>query len=88
MGFGLASVMLALLIDKTFTPSLSAGVPAFVLTSLIFIILHFVNMLLGTFEGLVQGVRLNFVEFFSKFYTGGGIKFKPFYYKRSYTREN
>ncbi len=87
MGFGLASVILALLIDKTFAPSLSSGLLGFSLSLIIFILLHFVNMLLGTFEGLVQGVRLNFVEFFSKFYTGGGIKFKPFFYKRRYTKE-
>lgn len=87
MGFGLASVILALLIDRGFTPSLSHGVFAFAFTLIIFILLHFVNMLLGTFEGLVQGVRLNFVEFFSKFYTGGGVKFRPFFYKRRYTKE-
>ncbi|MDE1855371.1 MAG: hypothetical protein KGH57_03595 [Candidatus Micrarchaeota archaeon] len=87
MGFGLASVILALLIDKTFTPSLAAGILPFLLTSVIFILLHFVNMILGIFEGLVQGARLNFVEFFSKFYTGGGVKFKPFFYRRRYTKE-
>ncbi len=87
MGFGLASVILALLIDRTFAPSLAAGVLPFLLTSVIFILLHFVNMILGIFEGLVQGARLNFVEFFSKFYTGGGVKFKPFFYRRRYTKE-
>lgn len=87
MGFGLASVILAILIDRGFTPSLAGGIPAFVLTLIIFILLHFVNMILGTFEGLVQGVRLNFVEFFSKFYAGGGVKFRPFAFKRRYTKE-
>lgn len=87
MGFGLASVILALLIDKTFTPTLAAGILPFLLYSVIFITLHFVNMILGIFEGIVQGARLNFVEFFSKFYTGGGVKFRPFFYRRRYTKE-
>ncbi len=53
----------------------------------VFISLHFMNMILAIFEGIVQGIRLNFVEFFSKFYIGGGVKFKPFAYKRFYTKE-
>ncbi|MGC8651814.1 MAG: V-type ATP synthase subunit I [Candidatus Micrarchaeia archaeon] len=87
MGFGLASVIIAMLIDQAFLPHLSSGIIAFVAFLLIFILLHFLNMILAIFEGLVQGVRLNFVEFFSKFYTGGGEKFRPFYYKRNYTKE-
>ncbi len=87
MGFGLSSVIIAFLIDMAFTPHLSSGILVFLLYAAIFILLHFVNMVLGIFEGLVQGVRLNFVEFFTKFYTGNGIKFKPFSYKRVYTKE-
>ncbi len=87
MGFGLASVMIALLIDQYFTPSLSSGILVFIVYLVIFILLHFLNMVLGIFEGIVQGVRLNFVEFFSKFYMGNGIRFRPFSYRRIYTKE-
>ena len=87
MGFGLGSVIIAMLIDQAFTPNLSMGIPLFILYIIIFVVLHFFNMVLGIFEGMVQGVRLNFVEFFSKFYTGGGIRFRPFSYKRVYTKE-
>jgi len=45
------------------------------------------NMIVSIFEGIVQGVRLNFIEFFTKFYEGGGVKFKPFSFKRVYTKE-
>jgi V/A-type H+-transporting ATPase subunit I len=87
MGFGLASVMTAMLIDKVFTPNLGSGILTFSLTLVIFILLHFMNMILGIFEGSVQAVRLNFVEFFSKFYEGGGTKFSPFFYRRRYSKE-
>ncbi len=87
MGFGLGSVIIALLIDTYFTPHLSAGILVFILYLAIFILLHSLNMLLGIFEGIVQGVRLNFVEFFSKFYIGNGIRFRPFSYRRNHTRE-
>ncbi len=88
LGFGMASVIIASLIDKWFTPSLAAGPISFVLTLIVFILLHFFNMILTIFEGIVQSARLNFVEFFSKFFAGGGVKFQPFGYRRKYTRED
>ena len=54
---------------------------------MIFIVLHFLNMIVSMFEGAVQGARLNFIEFFTKFYKGGGIRFTPFSSKRVYTKE-
>ncbi len=87
LGFGLASIIIAMLIDTGFTPNFHNGILGFIILLIIFVLLHFVNMILGIFEGLIQGVRLNFVEFFSKFYTGGGIKYKPFAYKRVNTKE-
>lgn len=87
MGFGLGSVIIAFLIDMAFTPHMSSGILVFALYLVIFIALHFLNMVLSIFEGIVQGIRLNFVEFFSKFYIGNGVKFKPFSYRRIYTKE-
>lgn len=86
-GFGLASIMIASLIDKGFTPTLSHGVLTFVALTAIFIILHAFNMLLSIFEGILQATRLNFVEFFSKFYKGGGVKFAPYRFERHYTKD-
>ena len=39
------------------------------------------NLLVIAFEGMVamiQGVRLEYYELFSKYFTGGGIEYKPF----------
>lgn len=85
LGFGLASIILASLIDKGFTPNPAAGVLIFILYLVIFIVLHTLNSILSMFEGIVQGTRLNFIEFFSKFYKGGGTKFKPYFFKKNYT---
>jgi V/A-type H+/Na+-transporting ATPase subunit I len=87
LGFGLASIILSQLINKAFTPSLSQGPVLMVVFGILFITLHSMNMLLSIFEGMVQGARLGFVEFFSKFYIGGGLKFKPYRFNRRYTKE-
>ena len=87
LGFGLASIILSSLINRAFTPSLSQGPILFVVFLVVFLVLHALNMLLSIFEGIVQGARLGFVEFFSKFYIGGGVKFKPYQFSRRYTKE-
>ena len=35
----------------------------------------------------IQGIRLEYVEFFGKFYEGGGDEYRPFGYERKYTAE-
>ncbi len=87
VGFGITSVVIGGVINDMFAPDISAGAGMFAIYLAIFCILHLLNLALSTFEGAIQGVRLNFVEFFDQFYTGGGTMFRPFYYKRVYTGE-
>lgn len=44
---------------------------------LLFVVLHGVNIFLSLLSGYVHGARLMFVEFFGKFYQGGGKAFTP-----------
>jgi V/A-type H+-transporting ATPase subunit I len=44
-----------------------------------------VNFILQVLGGFIHSLRLQYVEFFGKFYVGGGESFKPFTYKRLYT---
>lgn len=39
---------------------------------------HALNVLLGAFSPTIHSLRLHYVEFFSKFYQGGGQAFRPF----------
>jgi V/A-type H+-transporting ATPase subunit I len=55
---------------------------------LIFVLGHLVVLGLGITSAGLQGVRLEYVEFFSEFYEGGGTEYEPFGYEREYTVED
>jgi len=61
------------------------GLIAIVGAILVAIIGHIVVLMLGITAAGIQGVRLEYVEFFNKFYEGGGRPYSPFGYDRSYT---
>lgn len=70
---GLSSVYLAQVANEL------AGVAGNVLVGLIIAgLFHALNIVLGAFSPTIQSLRLHYVEFFSKFYQGGGQPFQPF----------
>ena len=85
VGILLASVILAHVIDFIFLRSLDQSIAYSILGIMIFIIGHLFNIIIGVFEPGIQGARLIYVEFFSKFYHGSGRQFKPFGSKRKFT---
>jgi len=73
MAIGMASVILALVANE-FAGALgvvAVGVAAAVM-------LHALNLILAMFSPSIHALRLHMVEFFSKFYEGGGTQYKPF----------
>ncbi|MDR0461981.1 MAG: hypothetical protein LBG88_01445 [Christensenellaceae bacterium] len=50
------------------------GYPIGVLVAILF---HVFNLGLGLLSAYIHGARLQFIEFFSKFYTGDGVQFSP-----------
>jgi len=73
--------------------AIAGGSASVALKAVLFVILGFVilvvgqvfNLVLGVFEPGIQGARLIFVEYFSKFYEGNGKEFHPLKTKRVYT---
>ncbi|MGD9778917.1 V-type ATP synthase subunit I [Methanomethylovorans sp.] len=54
---------------------------------LVFIFGHALNTVLSIIAPGLHALRLQYVEFFGKFYEGGGRKYDPFGYIRKYTEE-
>jgi V/A-type H+-transporting ATPase subunit I len=85
IGILLASVILAHTIDYVFLKSINIGIPLVILGTMILFIGHLFNIIIGVFEPGIQGARLLYVEYFSKFYRGNGRTFKPFGSLRRFT---
>lgn len=76
---GLASVGLAMVINNDLAgPFMEKGGIFVVVGVLIFILGHAVNIALGVIGPFLHSIRLHYVEFFTKFYKGGGMKYVPF----------
>ncbi|MFB5600155.1 MAG: V-type ATP synthase subunit I [Nitrososphaeraceae archaeon] len=85
VGILLASIILAHVIDFIFLKTIDNPLPQAILGIIILFVGHIFNIIIGVFEPGIQGARLLYVEFFSKFYHGNGRPFRPFGRKRRFT---
>ncbi|MBI3763583.1 MAG: V-type ATP synthase subunit I [Chloroflexi bacterium] len=70
---GLASVYLARVAND-----LAGNLGNIVAGVIIAVFIHALNLVLGAFSPTIHSLRLHYVEFFRKFYEGGGRPFEPF----------
>lgn len=79
---GVVGVVLAEIINEIFLPVPEAGIFAILFIPLL-LVFHAINTFIAMFEALIQGGRLNVIEFRSKFLEGGGVLFNPFAMKKN-----
>jgi V/A-type H+-transporting ATPase subunit I len=93
---GLSGVAIAMVVNyMTFTMFINPALKNFTLISIVLIIVgivvfllgHTLNIALSILGGGLHSIRLHYVEFFTKFYKGGGRKYSPFGIKRRFTEE-
>ncbi len=85
VGILLASVILAEVIDLIFLKGIQHSILLGAVGIAILVIGQLFNMLIAIFEPGIQGARLIYVEFFSKFFSGNGREFRPFASRRMRT---
>ena len=86
LAVGLVGVVIALILNQFAFPSPEKGLLMIVLLPL-FILGHVLNAFIAMFEAFIQGARLNYVEFYSKFFDGGGKEFTPFKLSRKFIKD-
>ncbi|MCL4372047.1 V-type ATP synthase subunit I [Candidatus Marsarchaeota archaeon] len=86
IGILLASVILAQVIDFIFLHAIKHSIVLAIVGIVILLLGQLFNIAIALFEPGIQGARLIYVEFFSKFFSGNGNEFRPFTSRRRHTK--
>lgn len=82
MAVGLVSVILALVVNENAGELMHAGPLGIAAAVVILVFGHGINIALGLLSPFIHSMRLHYVEFFLKFYHGGGKRYMPFGVKK------
>lgn len=77
LALGLATSVISTVFNKMGS-MVGNSIPGVIIFILVFLIGHSLNLAINALGAYVHTNRLQFVEFFGKFYEGGGRKFTPF----------
>lgn len=78
MALGMATSVIAIIVNTMCQTALGIPWVGWLIAAVIFLVGHLFNLGISFLGGFVHSMRLQFVEFFSKFIKAGGKPFKPF----------
>lgn len=84
LALGLATGVICNVVNKMASMAGGTGVVGTIIFILIFLVGHALNIAINVLGAYVHTIRLNYVEFFGKFYEGGGRAFNPFKMRTKY----
>lgn len=85
LALGLASTVIAQVFNQLGS-LFGSGIVLVIVFIVIFVIGHTLNFAINALGSFVHASRLQYVEFFGKFYEGGGDEFQPFAKKTKYVK--
>ncbi|MDR1101550.1 MAG: V-type ATP synthase subunit I [Clostridiales bacterium] len=84
LALGLSGGIVSVVINTMGTLAGTDNIKGIILLVLVSIVGHTFNLAISVLGAYVHASRLQYVEFFSKFYTGGGKKFEPLKFDGKY----
>lgn len=81
------ALMIIFLIFSSALNATVVGVISTLLVIIMLLVMHVVNLILQALGAAIHSLRLQYVEFFNRFYEGGGHGFTPFKLERKYTKK-
>jgi len=84
MALGMVTGVIAIAINKIAWMMIGIPVVGVILAILILIPSHIFNIVINALGGFIHTMRLQYIEFFGRFYAGGSKPFKPFGFETKY----
>ncbi len=84
MALGMVTGVIAIAINKIAWMLIGIPVVGVVLVIIILIPSHLFNIVINALGGFIHTMRLQYIEFFGRFYAGGSKPFKPFGFETKY----
>ena len=84
MALGMVTGVIAIAINKIAWMLTDIPIVGVILVVVILIPSHLFNLAINALGGFIHTMRLQYIEFFGRFYSGGSKPFKPFGFETNY----